>query len=293
MNSQNTSLNKAYYQALRFKRALIKASYDLTPPVLWRSLFKLRRADHSPAITNNKAYANRFSLNGIHPKHINFRYGLPVIDVPTHKIRYANGISYLHPEHQMFKFYQEGETGLKDYYDKHQPKNIFEKVFLKAPDRSNIPIGGLPWRDFENGTYVTATTSEKGLNSTHGIQHYGPVSKNKIALEAERLTLTKNSIQKNGFIPELGFPTGYFLCNKDNDWVFMTVSGQHRTAAMAALNFTVIPIQLMSTMPRIIHEHEVAYWPMVASGELSQDEALEIFHAFFQEKRKLQFAHKR
>lgn len=278
-----TTQNAMLYRGLRFKQFLIKAAYDLTPPLIWRSLFKLRRAEHSDKVQNITAYSNRLSLKTKHPAEVCFHLGSPVLDILVEKIRYANGISYQHPEHQMKRFYAEGQSGLANYYSKHHPTNIFEKVFLPAPERDNVPGYGLPWCE------PPMPQGEKGLSADHGVQHYGPASGHKITVEAERLTRVYHSLQHNGFLPEHGFPSGYFLCNNNDDWVFVTMSGQHRTAAMVALEFKTIPAQMLSTMPRIIYERDLNHWPMVANGMLSPKEALQIFHAFFPAERKLIF----
>lgn len=283
-------VNTAAYKGLRLKRVAQKAAYDITPPLIWRSLFKLSRPDHSAAVINTKAYANRLSLKDTHPTQACYRYGSPVLDIPAHKVRYATGMSYLHPEHQMQRYYQEGIEGLSNYYAKHHPTNIFEKHFLKSPRTNNVPKNGFPWCDFDHGLYYPADSGEKGLNADHGVQHYGPVSTLKVSLEAERLNILRKSIKQNGFMPEHGFPTGYFLCNAKDDWVFVTMSGQHRTATFLHLGFEYLPAQTLPTMPRIVHECDVSHWPMVANQELSKAEALTIFHAFFPNERELIFA---
>ncbi|MEX0779921.1 MAG: hypothetical protein WD037_09305 [Balneolales bacterium] len=206
--------------------------------------------------------------------------------IPLHKLRYYGGLSYTYEQHHFLQYYQCGPSYLFRFYQKHQPKNIFEKHYLKAPtNRTNLPDGssfnnpwvyGVPWLFTHDGN----STGDKGLGPEHGAQSFGPISKQKYKMEIIRLDQILKSIKTKGFIPESGsdgYPRGYFLMNSNDDWVFFLGAGLHRVAAMAHLGYDLIPVQFKQNFPRLIKQADSSVWPMVKQGVLSKDEAEKIF----------------
>lgn len=96
-----------------------------------------------------------------------------------------------------------------------------------------------------------------------------------------RLLGVYRSIEKDGYIRQAG-PDGDirgFLLRRDEQYRVLVWSGQHRTAALAALGAEQIPVRLLFDHP--IEARDVEAWPLIRSGDWSQPDALEYFHRLF------------
>jgi hypothetical protein len=289
-SKENQLKNKIIYQLLRFKRNSTKILRDITPPFIWELFDKPERNALAPGIVQRKNYKNRIKAENMSSIRASYFVGHPVMEIPAEKLRYYTGISYMHPEHHMNRFYEEGQSALVDFYSKHHPTDMFGRYFLKAPEGTSIPLKCTPWYYHIDPDQYHYVQGELGLDAEHGVQQYGPVSATKIQLEAERLTRVYDSFVKQGFVPDYGLPTGYILQNLQDEWVFVIMGGQHRSCTMIKLGYEAVPVQFMINCKRIVYERDVEHWPMVANGEISKDHALEVFRAFFDENRKLHFS---
>ena len=287
MVEQLTS-SKSYLRT-KVSREIKKALTDVTPPVLTR-LFAPKKIRRPTGSTAENLYDNRIEIDEDGPKTVEFLQGSPVLYISVEKLRYSGGVAYVNPNHPMRLYYREGLEALRNYYTRHQPTNIFEKHFLKSPMGRDYPSHGVPWSEPACGS-KQAVMKEKGLSAEdHGVQHYGPVSEEKLMLEKGRLDDVRSSFEKSGYQPRYGFSVGYFLRRKGNDWVFVIVGGQHRVAAMAELGFTHVPAQFQPSYPRIVREGQVNRWPMVRNNELTAEEAHMIFEAYFPVDRDLVYS---
>ena len=264
---------------LKIKRLL----RGVTPPVFYKaSKYLQERRNASQAFSPVILNAQKFE-----PKSLACFIGQPVISVPITKVRYPGGIPYNYNYHHFVQYYTDGIDALIAFYRDHQPDNIFEKHFLTAPDYYDSKkieamkgwFLGVPWlfnQDYE------IHKGEKGLGVEHGNQRYGPVSPEKIELEANRLDNVLKSINEVGFKPHLfdGYPRGYFMLDAGGGWVFVIREGLHRVAALAHLGYSSIPVQFKPYYPRIIKETDCPEWPMVKKGYLSNDDALAIFRQY-------------
>jgi hypothetical protein len=83
-----------------------------------------------------------------------------------------------------------------------------------------------------------------GLGPDHGISLFGPCTDEKVELEEARLTQIVASITARGYLPDrFGDITGYFLVRQD-EFRFVVRGGKHRSAALAALGWTHLPVRL-------------------------------------------------
>jgi hypothetical protein len=218
------------------------------------------------------------------PKGLKYVVGRPVFVVPLDRVRYPGGRRYTVEEHHFLQYYEAGLPALRRFYEEHQPRSVFEAHFLPTPAGATPPksANAVPWfRELESGT-----RGEHGLGREHGVQAHGPVSEQKLRLEAARLDAVLASIRKHGFRPDFGGrPMGYFMLRRNGAWVFVIRVGFHRVAALAHLGHESIEVTFYPPMPRFVDESDVAEWPMVRDGIMRSEEALAIFAQYFLEAR--------
>lgn len=231
-------------------------------------------------------------LEELGPKTISLSVGRPAFSVPIHKLRYDGGLPYSYEHHHFLRYYKHGTSALEDFYQSHQPKNIFEKHFLPVPENYYTDFNdeeiyktksAMPWLYHINPELNNGVKGEWGLTIEHGNQAYGPVSNEKLALEARRLDEVLRSIKDNGFKPEEydGYPEGYFLTHTNGDWVFLVRAGFHRVAALIHTGYTHIPFIFKRKFPRIVCHADCSEWPIVKEGLLTSQQASDIFRQYF------------
>lgn len=188
------------------------------------------------------------------------------------------------------------DSRLKAFYESCQPRT--PSAFMQLRDSAqpwlhDLPATAsiLPWIDktpqdrFEAVCYWTEKDNiEHGTHLTmeDGCQHFGPVSERKGELEFERLIEITESIRTNGFKVD---PRG-----NDNIWVFLLLDrdefrffqeggGNHRLAALAALDYKEAIVQIKTQY--IARKQEAKWWPMVRKGYLTEQEAIAVFDRIF------------
>ncbi len=120
------------------------------------------------------------------------------------------------------------------------------------------------------------TVSRAGL-VWHGM---GPVPDERGRLEMKRVCDTAASIADNGYRPaSIKSHVHAKVLRANGRQVFVISSGQHRAAALAALGYTRIPVHVSPNS--VFDRNSVAQWPAVASGALTQAQALEVFDRVF------------
>lgn len=183
---------------------------------------------------------------------------------------------------------------LKKFYCTYQPRTFRDLYFLlKEPvhvhghdevmlkeDLNQYKYD--PWSDVRQEVKMDHK-HEYGLLRSHGTQHYGPVSDVKGELELARLKDTYHSIRKEGHQPEKhGFMKGYFLKYKDN-YRFMIMDGNHRAAVLCAMKYEKLPVTFVDHFPRVIDYQDIANFPHVRSGLLSENLVRHIFTSYFED----------
>jgi len=215
------------------------------------------------------------------PRSIEYIVGRPVFSIPSRRLRYLGGIPFSPENHHFLRYYRNGLQSLRAYYHEHQPRDILERHFLRTAKGRRVPDRWGPWLVEANDRWLPG---EGGLGPEHGIQAFGPVSEEKLHLEASRLDRVLESISERGFRPEMGgFPRGYFLMDEDGDWVVIVRVGYHRVSAMVHLGFPTIPLQFHPDYPRVVRRKTWPDWPLVKDGSLTRDEALNVFDQYFNE----------
>jgi len=194
--------------------------------------------------------------------------------VPREKCTWSSGFRFEKETHPFVSAMVSGEKkGLHDFYEKYQPKNILERYFLN--EHRNTLLISLPWSSVKmKGELI----EDEGPGIEHGHQWFGPVTEKKIDLEYRRCISCYNSIKEKGYMPHShgGFPRGHFLIGKD-DFCFQVEGGQHRLAALAALNWDGIEVMSIGKPFNFINKEDVEKWPAVLKGRINKTDAAKIF----------------
>ena len=184
------------------------------------------------------------------------------------------------------------ESILFEYYERVNPINFSEMAGFEDPFKlSEFPPWAIvmPWQAEgpeewskhithhvagENGRYDKSATIENGWAWT------GPVDENKCKIEASRLASVASSISSKGYLRNDSYDGDIkadILVNESNDWVWQSVSAQHRAAALSGLGYDNVPIRVRS----IIRREEFEFWPNVCNKLYTKDEALWMFDTIF------------
>jgi hypothetical protein len=188
-------------------------------------------------------------------------------------------------------------------------------LFLHQPERSDsgfqFALGTYPWGDHVGGgpwghhfDQVTGSLT-RDLYGPRANIWYRPGEPDALRLEWEQ-TLWALDQLRNGYRPlRTGqLPEVTLLVRYDGEYRAIRYNGQHRLAVLShfgrkrltvlvpsarSINAELASWPSVSSLPKIVHdgeivvrETEVDSWPYVNRGLCSREQALEIFHAFFE-----------
>ena len=192
---------------------------------------------------------------------------------------------------EVLKEYQENreleyeDSVLKAYYDRFQPKNMEEALFIQKGRAPRLGHGwiGYPW-DWDKSLKVVYTQSPQETRPG-GNHHFGPNTDQFGETEFKRLVPLYVILKEQGYHPELfadGYISGYLLV-KGDDYRFVVTEGQHRMACLAALGYEKIRCRFSNQpqFPHVVLWEDVKKWPQVANGAYSVNLALKVFERFF------------
>ena len=179
---------------------------------------------------------------------------------------------------------------LSNYYNAYDPKlavNIFD--LKNSNDRTPYWAVVMPW-DYEtqkewklkveNSVKNENLSLKKSITIKSGWSWIGPAKKSKILIESQRLYSILKSIMKNGYLRDDsldGDIRANILIDENENWVWQSISGQHRACCLSGLGFKEIPVRIN----KIIRRSDVSSWPNVVRGKYSKEEALIIFDTIF------------
>lgn len=184
------------------------------------------------------------------------------------------------------------ERSLKHFYNDFQPKTINDWFSLQSKDsKAELPPWAaiLPWRARSAKSFKqiieegTVKDNEKdGLKGgiELGWAYCGPVSDQKLKVEARRICNLIYSIRKQGYqrsFEKDGDIVATALIDKNNHWKWLVTNGYHRACVLAAMGFQTIPIRINL----IVSVTELEYWPHVLDGFYTKEEAEQIFNSIF------------
>ncbi len=171
-------------------------------------------------------------------------------NIPVDRCVWGYGWRYSKEENPYTRFY-ESEESLGRFYERYCPATIEEAFSSFGSPRHADP--SLPLRDpVLTEIWPKASRRHRGLRAAES-PHSGPVSRQFLASERERLTHVRNSIQRNGWQPERfgGYIRGVFLV-RDGQYLFKVTGGQHRAAALSQLGWSALPAIFQPGYPRVV-----------------------------------------
>lgn len=193
------------------------------------------------------------------------------------------------------------ESPLKVFYSLYQPASVKDILGLENPSFTSfdtLPPEAAPklWLDEQPGQLspvrskqVESENREHGLNEndTAGDPFFGPVTRPKGEFELKRIIRIYQSIKNRGLKIDWNGINNIRVVAlvAKSDWRIMIAhSGQHRAAALAALGYREIPVQLQSTTGcgGLVSRCQVDSWPSVRNRYFMKNEALQVFDRIFQ-----------
>lgn len=184
------------------------------------------------------------------------------------------------------------QESLRRYYEQVRPQSATHWLGLESTNElSNTPPWGavFPWRartiDSYRKAYEEAAWAEnravgREVGITDGWLFCGPVSDEKIRIEAERILYVLRRIRANGYQRSDegdGDVKATALINERHEWRWLITAGNHRASAAAALGMKSIPIRVNLVISRA----DVNYWKHVTDGLYNPEDALYVFDNFF------------
>jgi len=181
---------------------------------------------------------------------------------------------------------------LKKYYELVTPKNsleIFDMGFNL--DKKEFPSWAvlMPWdcetqAELINKTKKTVEHENKVAGYRLGIEGgwswLGPTGIKKTKIEANRLLALLKSIKLKGYkrSNEIdGDIIANILIGEKDNWVWQSISGQHRASILSALGYETVYVRIN----KFIRREDVEHWPNVVNGFYTKQEALKIFDMIF------------
>lgn len=186
------------------------------------------------------------------------------------------------------------EASLREFYLSFRPASATQWLGLtkgaNALLHSSPPWAAVfPWRArslasyrkaYEDAAYVENCAVGRNIGISDGWLFCGPVSEDKIRIEAERLLFVLQRISAQGYQRSDdgdGDVKATALVNERLEWVWLTTAGNHRAAAAAALGLESIPVRVNL----VISRGDAPLWKHVVEGLYSVDEALTVFDNIF------------
>jgi hypothetical protein len=192
------------------------------------------------------------------------------------------------------------ESPLHRYYETWQPDSLAEAMGIPA-DPANQALSAppvvpaLPWSRSRTGLErarrlalqeFRAAQRRAGVDGgdVDGILSHGPVTPAFGAVTFERLAMVYDSIRWRGYQPEKVGASHIMaqLLMRDGEHRIFIRSGKHRIAALGALGYTRVTVQLARRyFPALIHREDASSWPLVRSGLYTRDQAVALFDRIF------------
>ncbi|MFU8864495.1 MAG: hypothetical protein ACNA7O_11305 [Rhodobacterales bacterium] len=206
-----------------------------------------------------------------------------------------------HPFIQTLRAYAAGKchdyvhSSLFEFYGSFQPRSAAEVVGLSYNSGhsaiSHLPAfaSALPWEPLtpeENETFLRGICErdyiDNGftLDAAAGWKGWGPLSHEAGEAEFNRLVRVFKAIGTNGYQRHSaldGDIEGQVLKHDDDYKVFVS-RGQHRIAALAAMDQTRAPIRVL---PQAVSRSDAAVWPNVVRGYYTVEQAQSVFDRIF------------
>lgn len=203
----------------------------------------------------------------------------PVFLISPHMAVFQGGYPY-NRHHPFVQTLFEGPLALERFYKRCAPESLAE--MYKIPSTGlvgeTLPPWELPWLTRTRGP----PGAEGWLGIEHGVSYYGPCTSEKIDFEYRRLVSLVMKIRCRGYLPErFGYIEGHFL-RRGEEFRFFVRGGKHRAAVLTYLGYDLIPVRVRQSWPRVIEAGREHEWPLVTSGDIDVNLAMQIFGRYFQ-----------
>ena len=187
-------------------------------------------------------------------------------------------------------------AALRAYYELTQPTSAAEWLDLPAgssPLSHQPPWAvSMPWdvRTPEqwraaNERYALQENLEhhvtgERLTINSGWHFWGPVTEQKLEIETRRLHDLATSLSAHGLVRHDGEDGDVcaVVLERDHDWRWQVLGGEHRAAAFSALGFVTMPVRVL----QVVSRHDVDVWPGVVRGIFTRTDALATFDRVFE-----------
>lgn len=183
-------------------------------------------------------------------------------------------------------------AGLTRYYELVRPASAAQWLGVgSGTELATSPpwAAVFPWRArsiasyrkaYEDAALAENRAVGREVGISDGWLFCGPVSQEKIRIEAERILYVLRRIRDTGYVrsddPD-GDVKATALVNNDHEWRWLITAGNHRAAAAAALGYYGIPIRVNL----VISRGEASFWKHVVDKLFLLDEALTVFDNIF------------
>lgn len=186
-------------------------------------------------------------------------------------------------------------TELENYYTSVVPKdyNEFLKLdieFWRNPEHLLRHSPPFPWlqvnvNEEELTPVLLADDSEIRFESSalHGVQHWGPVSEDKLRLEATKFNSLLNSMVMSGYRPNYMKKDGVIrasLLEYCGKYRVLIEQGQHRISVLSALGHKTCVVRIVSKY----NLNDIDGLPGVLLGNFSRLDAKKVIELYFDEE---------
>ncbi|MDC1225414.1 hypothetical protein N8Z92_04535 [Schleiferiaceae bacterium] len=186
-------------------------------------------------------------------------------------------------------------TELKKYYTSVEPKDyneflMFDIEYWRNPEHLLRHSPPFPWLQVNvNEEELTPVLSADGReirfesSAVHGVQHWGPVSKDKLRLEAMKFNSLLNSLVVSGYRPNYMKKDGVIrasLLEYCGKYRVVIEQGQHRISVLSALGYKTCVVRIVSKYDL----NDVDGLPGVLSGNFSRLDAKRVIELYFDEE---------
>jgi len=146
-----------------------------------------------------------------------------------------------------------------------------------------------PWRArsvasyrkaYEDAAFAENRAVGRDVGIEDGWLFCGPVSADKVRIEAERILYVLRRIAEHGYQrsdDSDGDVRATALVDEQGSWRWLITAGNHRASAAAALGLAEIPVRVNLVISRA----DVCHWKHVAEGLYTVEQALAVFDRYF------------
>ena len=171
------------------------------------------------------------------------------------------------------------ESSFYKFHSNFKPKfasHIFSSNYKTI--KFDFPIGIHPWGSFSKGLGYDLTLPKDWGKS----RFFGPTTETDIIKYFNEFIALYKSMKVNKYRPsQYGYIGGTFLINKKNDYRFVVLQGNHRTAICKHLGYKYVYVKPVRGRHKVLHVKDVDNWYFVKENKISNDEAIQYFNLFF------------